>query len=278
MSTRGTPTTRSAERLATFWLDVEYTRIAPAFTAAGIGTILLKGPAFDQLLFDGRRLRAYADIDLLVDPASAVAAERLLEQLGFARAEREPVVRRRLRGLGIAVGVVGTAHATPWIRDRDQFTVDLHHTLPLIGATADEAWSALRPHSVTIEVVGAPVLTLDRAASALLIALHAAHHGPGWNRARTDLQRACEVFERDCWQAAARLARHLRADAAMGIGLGTTTEGGALARQLGLRTRPTASYRLMWSGVAWKERRRGRVPAANGARDGARAEPTRRDL
>ena len=69
--------------LATFRLDVEYTRIAPAFTAAGIETILLKGPAFDQLLFDGERSRAYSDIDLLVDPARVPAAEQVLGALGF---------------------------------------------------------------------------------------------------------------------------------------------------------------------------------------------------
>ena len=63
----------SISPLATFRLDVEYTRIAPAFTAAGIGTILLKGPAFDQLLFGGTRSRAYSDIDLLADPVAADA-------------------------------------------------------------------------------------------------------------------------------------------------------------------------------------------------------------
>jgi hypothetical protein len=242
--------------LGTFWLDVEYTRIASALTSAGIRTILLKGPAFDQLLFDGTRARAYADIDLLVDPAGALAAERLLEQLGFHRADRESVVRRFIRRIGIAIGVVGAVHATPWIRGRDNFTVDLHHTLPLLRASADDAWRALRAHSVTIAVVGAQVQTLDRPASALLIALHAAHHGPGWDRARTDLQRACEVLERDSWQAAALLARDLRGEVAMGIGLGTAEAGRAVARELGLRTRPTTTFRLLWFGVSWKERGR----------------------
>jgi hypothetical protein len=257
-SADATPTTPSANRLATFWLDVEYTRIASAFTAAGIGTILLKGPAFDQLLFDGTRSRTYSDIDLLVDPARVVAAERLLEQLGFRRAEQESAVHRLFRRGGIAVSALGAAHATAWIRDRDQFTVDLHNTLPQVGVSAELAWRELRAHRVTITVVDDRVRTLDRAASALLIALHAAHHGPAWNRARTDLQRACELLERDCWRAAALLARDLRAEAAMGIGLGTAEQGCALARELGLRTKPTLAYRLMWSGIAWTERGRER--------------------
>jgi hypothetical protein len=256
MSNRATPTTPSTDQLATFSLDVKYTRIASAFTAAGITTILLKGPAFDQLLFDGTRSRTYCDIDLLVDPARVLAAERLLARLGFRRAEPESAVRELIRRAGIAVGVLGAAHATAWIRDRDRFTVDLHDTVPEVCASAEEAWLALRAHRVTSTVVGARVQTLDRTASALLIALHAAHHGPGWNRARADLRRACEVLERDVWPAAALLARELRAEAAMGIGLGTVGDGRALAHELGLRTKPTPAYRLMWSGVAWTERGR----------------------
>ena len=57
----------------------------------------------------------------------------------------------------------------------------------------------LRGHQVTIRSSRHECETLDQPASALLIALHAAHHGPSWNRARTDLRRACELLDRDCW-------------------------------------------------------------------------------
>ncbi len=255
MNNQAAPISPSTHRLATFRLDVQYTRVAPAFQDAGIGTILLKGPAFDQLLFDGTRSRAYSDIDLLVDPARLGASERLLEELGFRRAEEEAAVRKLVRRAGIAVGVPWGAHASAWVRDRDRFTLDLHTTLPTIGASAEPAWRALRAHRVTITVVGAQVETLDRTASALLIALHAAHHGPDWNRCRIDLQRACDVLERECWHAAACLARDLKAEAAMGVGLGTVKDGRAIARELGLRTEPTLAYRVRWSGAAWINRR-----------------------
>ena len=234
-----TPSTASLNALATFRLDVKYIRIAEAFTAAGIRTILLKGPAFDQLLFDGARSRAYSDIDLLVDPEGLAGTSQLLERAGFRRA------RRRWGG-----------HATAWVRDGDHFTLDVHHTLPHIGVSSGSAWRALSAHAVRIMVVDTPAETLDRTASAFLIAVHAAHHGPGWNRARSDLERACEVIGRDCWQTAAQLARELRAEAAMGIGLGTVTKGRALAPELGLPTKPSLAFRLMWSGAAWRERRR----------------------
>jgi hypothetical protein len=231
------------DALATFRLDVKYAQVVPALAADGIRTILLKGPAFDQLLFNGSRSRGYSDIDVLVEPSRLDGAGRVLDQLGFGPA---PAARRVLRPLGIAAGVVRPVHATAWVRDGDRFTIDLHHTLPLVGATAARVWRALDAHRATITVVETEVETLDRTASALLIALHAAHHGPGWNRARTDLDRACEVLDRDCWDAAARLARDLQAERQMGIGLGTTDGGRAIARGLGLRTRPTVALRLRW--------------------------------
>jgi hypothetical protein len=241
--------------LATFSLDVQYTRIAPAFTAAGIRTIVLKGPAFDQLLFGGKRSRAYRDIDLLVDPARVRAANDLLGELGFRRAEHGSAASQLVRRAWIALDVLRAAHATAWVRDRDRLTVDLHHTLPRVGASAEETWRALRAHEVTITVAEARVQTLDQPASALLIALHAAHHGPAWDRARTDLRRACEVLDRDCWRAAALLAHDLRAEVEMGIGLGAAEEGRVLARELGLKTKPTPAHRLRWSAIAWTQRR-----------------------
>jgi hypothetical protein len=241
--------------LPTFRLDVQYTQLAAQLASQGLSPILLKGPAFDQLLFDGARKRAYSDIDVLIDPGQANEAERLMEECGFHRAEASPAARLGWRA-GVAVGLLDRAHATAWVRDRDRFTIDLHHTLPLVHATANEVWSALAAHRTAITLVDSPATTLDRTASALLIALHAAHHGPSWSRARTDLQRACELLERDCWRAAAQLARDLKAETAMGVGLGTTPEGAALAHDLGLRTRPTLACRLIWSVTASIDRRR----------------------
>jgi hypothetical protein len=235
----------STDRLDTFRLDAKYTQVAAAFEATGVETILLKGPAFDQLLYGGERSRSYADIDVLVDPGRVLAAERLLEELGFHRAKR--AWAQLARRSGLAPVVFRPAHAAAWVRDGDRFTVDLHGTLAHAGATPPLIWHALRAHRTTITVVGTPVPTLDRPASAMLIALHAAHHGPDWNRTRRDLQRACELLEPACWHAASRLARELRAEAAMGIGLGTVTEGEPVARELGLPTRPTLHYRLRWS-------------------------------
>jgi hypothetical protein len=241
--------------LPTFRLDVQYTRLASALADEGLTTILLKGPAFDQLLFEGARKRDYSDIDLLVEPGSVDRAEGLMERRGFHRAARRPMFTFGWR-LGVAVGLLDHSHAGAWIRERDRFTVDLHHTLPLVGTSAQEVWRELVAHRVTITVVGSQVDTIDRAASALLIALHAAHHGPSWRRIRTDLERACELLDLGCWREAKQLADDLRASRAMGIGLGTTAAGRAIAHQLELGTEPTLAYRLIWPVSAWIDRRR----------------------
>jgi hypothetical protein len=253
-----TPPVQAGSPLPTFRLDVQYTRLVSAFAAENIPTILLKGPAFDQLLFAGARKRDYSDIDLLVDPGRAEQTARLMAQLGFERAEKKPGERLGARAV-VALGLLAPGHGTAWVRDRDKFTVDLHHTLPLVRVSADHVWRALGAHRATIMVVGSPIETIDESASALLIALHAAHHGPAWKRTRTDLERACEVLTSDCWRTAAQLARELKAETAMGIGLGTAPPGRALARELGLRTRPTAAHRLIWSVTAWVDRRRARA-------------------
>ena len=244
------------EPVATFRLDVKYTQLASALTAAGVAPVLLKGPAFDQLLFAGRRSRAYRDIDLLVAPESLQTADRVLEQLGFRLAREDPALRRLGERVAISAGMFAPEHATARIRDSDRFVVDLHRTLPEVGTSAQETWHALCAHRTTITVANAPVETLDRTASALLIALHAAHHGPRWERARADLERACEVLDRDCWLGAAMLARELLAEDPMGVGLATTARGRALATELGLPTAPTLARRLGWWGIAWLERRR----------------------
>jgi putative nucleotidyltransferase-like protein len=247
------PPAPGSSPLPTFRLDVQYVRLASTLADQGLATILLKGPAFDQLLFGGARKRAYSDIDLLVEPGRVGDAGRILERLGFQRATSSPLMALSRR-VGVAVAVLVRPHAAVWVRDRDKFTVDLHHTLPLVGASGDEVWRALAAHRARITVVGSQVEALDPTAAALLIALHSAHHGPSWNRARADLERACEVLDRDCWHAAAQLARDLRAADAIGVGLRTTSAGCAVADELGLRATPAPRDRLRWMVIGWIER------------------------
>jgi Uncharacterised nucleotidyltransferase len=241
----------SATAASTFRLDIKGAEIRQAFGAAGIRTILLKGPALARLLYPDSRSRGYSDVDLLVDPAAVQPAEQILAAAEFRRLDPESAVRQTDAVVGRAVGAHGASHATAWLRERDNFVVDLHDSLPQCGVPASIVWRAVTQHLDVVNVGGVATETLDRPASALLVALHAAHHGPGWGSAVTDLEAALEVFDRECWEAARDLAVKLQAEAAMGIGLGISDSGRTIAWQLSLPSEPTAANRLQWAGAPW---------------------------
>ena len=240
-----------ATAASTFRLDVKGAEVRAALERAGIRSVLLKGPAFARLLYRDARSRDYTDVDLLVDPARLERAEEVLRALGFQRFDPEAAVRRTDASVGRAVGVQGASHATPWLHEQDSLIVDLHDSLPQCGAQASAVWAALAEHLVVEEIGGVATATLDRPASALLVALHVAHHGPGWGSPERDLAAAIEMLDLDCWRAARDLAVTLEAEAALGAGLGTSEPGREIAQLLSLPSEPTAARRLQWDGAPW---------------------------
>jgi hypothetical protein len=237
---------------STFRLDVKGAEIRHTLEVAGVRPVLLKGPVLGNLLYpDEPRSRLYSDVDLLIDPDAMPRAERLLVAAGFRRLDRESMARGTDLALGRAVGAHGASHAATWLRDGDKLAIDLHDSLPQCGAPVRVVWQHITRHLDVLTVGGVRTETLDRPASALLIALHAAHHGPKWGRAVMDLERALTVFDDQCWEAARELAVALEAQAAMGVGLGTSAEGRARARRLSLVTEPTPAQRLLWDGAPW---------------------------
>jgi hypothetical protein len=235
----------------TLRVDVKGAAVRQELARAGLLSVLIKGPALSRLLHDGQRVRDYSDVDLLLDPSAVRTAEHVLSTLGFRRFEKESLVMQSDVAIGRAVGAQGASHATTWVRDRDSLVIDLHDSLPQVGVPPSVVWERLTRHLEVIDVAGESTETLDPAATALLIALHAAHHGPGWSRTNTDLARALEVLEFDCWLAARDLASSLNAERAMGIGLSLNPDGRALAEQLYLPAEPTVAHRLLWSGAPW---------------------------
>lgn len=236
---------------STFRLDVKGLQIRRTFKAAGIRTVLLKGPTLAHLLYGDLRARSYSDVDLLVSPETLPRAESILYSQGFRRFENESSVRATDASVGRAVGAHGASHGVAWLRDRDNFVIDLHDSLPQVGASQSVTWQQLTEHLEVLNVAGEDAEVLDRPASALLVALHAAHHGPGWDRSISDLERALEVFDLSCWQAAGRLAAKLRAELSLGVGLGLIPAGQHVAENLRLRTEPTAAHRAIWAGMPW---------------------------
>jgi hypothetical protein len=212
---------------------------------------LLKGPAFARLLYPDSRSRAYSDVDLLVDPAAVQRAEQILVAQGFGRFDPEAPVRQTDAAVGRAVGVQGASHSAAWLRERDNFIIDLHDSLPQVGVPESVVWEQITQHLDVLTVAGVATETLDRPTSALLVTLHAAHHGPDWVGADADLKRAVEVFDMECWEAARDIAVSLKAEAMMGVGLGLTDEGRTIAERLSLPTEPSPANLLLWAGAPW---------------------------
>lgn len=72
------------------WHFQETARILTAFSAAGIPVILLKGAALADDVYHDRGVRPMGDIDLLVPPADAPEAIRLVQGFGYAPDRLDP--------------------------------------------------------------------------------------------------------------------------------------------------------------------------------------------
>jgi hypothetical protein len=209
-----------ADRLRVDAITAEVLR---AFGAAGVESLLLKGPSIARWLYSGNDARPYQDCDLLVPPAQLERAETILQSLGFTKRfddDRMPAWWRE--------------HAGEWWRHDDGAYVDLHHTLPGIAVDDQVAWRELSATTVTIIVGGHPAPALGLPARTLHVALHAVHHGVGWNQPMADLERALAEVDESVWRAAAELAGRLGATEAFAAGLRLTPAGRDLAVRLQL--------------------------------------------
>jgi hypothetical protein len=205
-----------------------------AFAAGGCRSILLKGSTLQDELYDAGSLRVYRDTDLLVAPAELKRAGEILSTLGF-----------ELRLDHRHHPTVTEPHAQEWQRARDRQAVDLHWRLAGVELAPQRAWLILAARTEPIVVAGAPGERLDRAATALLLALHAAHHGMTRAESFRDLERALTRFPPHAWIPAARLALELGAGEAFAAGLRLTPEGARLADELALSEVVSRRRRLM---------------------------------
>jgi hypothetical protein len=116
----------------------------------------------------------------------------------------------------------------------DGAMVDLHWRLRATRAAPEVAWTRLAAHRVPLEVAGLDASVLDDAASAMIVALHCAHHGTERPGALEDLRRAATRIAPERWEQARALAEELGAGDAFAAGLRLTAEGDAVADALGV--------------------------------------------
>lgn len=217
----------------TLQLDLAAAEVRTALGEAGVSCIVVRGPSLTRWLYPAGRGRNYLDVDLLVAPDCFARAERTLEALGFAhvasmmqRSDDRPV------------------HARTWHREADSAVLDLHRTI--IGTRVPDAvvWDVMRGETEAIDVGGKELEGLSAAATALVVALHAAQHGGRSPQPLDDLRRALERLPRAAWEEASRLAGRLDATESLGVGLRLLPAGGSLADALGLPTTVTPESML----------------------------------
>jgi hypothetical protein len=202
--------------------------IVSAMDAAGIPTILLKGPSIARWLYpEGGR--TYCDTDLLVRASDHGRAADLLRSMGFAEA---------LGGFHPFERGVIPDDAVSFVRPREVGNggggdIDLHRNLPGLPAPDELLWDEFAQGTTTIAVGGRDVRVLDRTGVALHVVVHAVQQGFG-QHTDEDLRRLVATPAAPDWEAVAALATRLGITDVLGHGLRRHPAGAEVADRLGL--------------------------------------------
>lgn len=145
----------------------ELVRVVDLLRTNRIRAIALKGPALAAAAFGNIALRLSVDLDILVHPADAPAAGRLLKQIGYNGWDwPEQQDARRMR----------FDSEQDLICHERRIIVDLHWALApgimRMPATFDELWD----RSVEVSIGGSAVRALSSQDLLMFLALHGAKH------------------------------------------------------------------------------------------------------
>jgi O-antigen/teichoic acid export membrane protein len=202
-------------------VDATTVEVTKAFRAAGIRSILLKGPSIARWLYSTKSARPYTDCDLLVSPENLSGAEEVLRSLGFKPYTKYSEWDR-------------PQHALAWVPSGPRAIVDLHQTVGEAAADPARVWEVLSGETEVMEINGEPVEVLNEAGRALTIALHLAMHSGSFAPANEDLSRAAREVPLETWAGAARIAAGIGALDELVLGLEFDQEGTSLVERLGL--------------------------------------------
>jgi hypothetical protein len=214
-------------------LNAALAEVASAMHERGVRPLLIKGPVVASWLYDDPGQRPYSDVDLLVDPERFDAAEVILAGLGFRDVDA-----------GLRPGE-GKESEHTWLRAGERAVfVDLHRAIPLVGAPPARAWALLSDDAREHTVAGIRIDTPAPAAHLVILALHAAQHGPRVRHPLADLSRAIARVELATWLETGALAAGLHSAGAMREGLRLVPGGIELADRLALADDAPRSVRL----------------------------------
>lgn len=188
-------------------------------TGAGIGVIVLKGPAIARWLYDPDP-RYWCDVDLLVPAADFHRSHKALAELGYTN-----------RFDGLAPWEVGPYEHE--LLGQNGVCIDLHHRLIGVPDPPERCWDVLSQRTVPFRLAtGAEVRVLDIPARTMHLALHAAQDGPIKAKAIEDLSRGLAQLSDQDWRAALQVADELGAIPAFAAGLRIIPSGRQLADEL----------------------------------------------
>jgi hypothetical protein len=238
-------------------LDRLAVEVATALDGAGVTAVLLKGASTARWLYDDGAPRGYGDVDLLIDRRDTTTARTVLTALGFT-------------GLTAGLETPDLDHAENWRRRGDEF-VDLHYTLPsAVDPAPEHVWTVLGDHQETWSMAGGSIRVLDEPARAVVVVLHAIHHGPDGGTPITDLRRLLARLSSAQWTDVGALARRLGVERELAAGLRLVPEGEAVAAGLDLPVVLTPELWLKSAGVFDGAHVLERLSRTGSARDTAR--------
>jgi len=161
-------TTGYANRLRNQYLTAELVRLLGELQRASIDVLAIKGPVLGAIAYGDQGLRTFADLDLLMRPASLAAAARLFTRLGFTADLYDEAA--------VASGFFDAVE-TNFQRSGGIVNVDLHWELAPAYYRFGPGGEAVWERAIAVPVEGATVRTLGHEDHLLYLAVHSSRHG-----------------------------------------------------------------------------------------------------
>jgi hypothetical protein len=150
-------------------LTGELVRLLPDLEAAGCRPVVVKGPALAAGVYGDLASRPFGDVDVVVEPASAVRAWEALEARGY---EATPAIPPRWRARWIR-----SAHEQLFARPGTPLLVDLHWELTARGYRWSMTLEEARPRLVRVRAGAAEVETTGPEDTLVFLCGHGMKHG-----------------------------------------------------------------------------------------------------
>ena len=193
------------------FLTGEMFRLVEQLEAAGVKAMPFKGPVLASVYYGNPALRAFCDIDLLVEAERVTHASGVLSKAGYQDVDN--LTPGQLQCCARYANSLNFAHRTSGI------AVDLHWVMWPDWFSARRSAAFFRAGVRRLSVCGRDVLANSPEATLLMLCLHGAKHA--WS----GLGSVCDVHELVCstpaldWRSLLDQARRLRAERLLLLGL-----------------------------------------------------------